>query len=57
MRFLRHSSKICGPHGVTLHNWTPIFERYMTGLVVNNVYEKDMSCDEIGLCAQEEAPF
>jgi len=57
MRFLRHSSKICGPHVVTLHNWTPIFERYMTGLVANNVYEKDMCSDEIGLCAQEEAPF
>ena len=37
---------------VTLFDWTPIFEWYMTKPVLENGHQNDICYDEIGLCAQ-----
>lgn len=37
---------------VTVLNWTPTFEWYMTRFAVENGHQEDIFVNEIGLCAQ-----
>lgn len=42
-------SEICRPQMVTLLNWAPTCEWYMASFVKNGD-QKDVCCNEIGLC-------